>query len=315
MALSEPTLTPRTGRVWPAVADPSRPEASRLARKRRRLWSVVALLGPVSVVYLLLFIVPLGIMGVYSLWVSKSFQIIPIWTLENYLAFFQRPAYVRVLGKTLWMAAVITLLTTTLAYFFAYFLVKKGGRHQKILVMFVIVPFWTSFLLRTYSWMGVLGEKGVINQTLIYLGVIREPLDFLLYNKFSVIIASIHLFIPFSIISLYTALEKMDWSLVDAAKDLGAGPIRAFWRVTLPQTMTGIWAAILFVFIPSLGLYITPALVGGADGAMIANLVVNQFEVFRLGLGAAISFLITLLVILFLLALRRYINLEKIYSQ
>lgn len=301
--------------MWPVVADPWRPEASRLARKRRRLWGVVALLGPVSVVYLVLFIVPLGIMGVYSLWVSKSFQIIPVWTLQNYLAFFQRPAYVRVLGKTLWMAAVITLFTTTLAYFFAYFLVKKGGRHQKILVMFVIVPFWTSFLLRTYSWMGVLGEKGAINQTLIYLGVIREPLDFLLYNKFSVITASIHLFIPFSIISLYTALEKMDWSLVDAAKDLGAGPIRAFWRVTLPQTMTGIWASILFVFIPSLGLYITPALVGGADGAMIANLVVNQFEVFRLGLGAAISFLITVLVILFLLALRRYINLEKIYSQ
>lgn len=268
-----------------------------------------------SVVYVVLFMAPLGILGVYSLWVSKAFEVVQVWTLENYLAFFQRPAYVRALFKTVWMASVITVLTTTLAYGFAYFLVTLGGRHQKALVLLVIVPFWTSFLLRTYAWMTVLGEKGFINQMLVYLRVVTEPLDFLLYNKFSVILASIHLFIPFSIISIYTALEKMDFNLVDAAKDLGAGPARAFWHVTLPQTMTGIWASILFVFVPSLGLYITPALVGGADGAMIANLIVNQFEVFRLGLGAAISFVITALVVLFLLAVRRYIDLEKIYSQ
>ena len=285
----------------------------RAQRRARR--AIYWLLLPMSLVYVVLFVAPLGILGVYSFWVSKSFQIIQVWTLENYLAFFQRPAYVRALFKTVWIAGVITVLTTTLAYGFAYFLVKRGGRYQKALVLLVIVPFWTSFLLRTYAWMTVLGEKGFINQMLVYLRVVTEPLDFLLYNKFAVILASIHLFIPFSIISIYTALEKMDFNLVDAAKDLGAGPGRAFWHVTLPQTMTGIWASILFVFVPSLGLYITPALVGGADGAMIANLIVNQFEVFRLGLGAAISFVITALVVLFLLAVRRYIDLEKIYSQ
>ncbi len=254
-------------------------------------------------------------MAVYSLWVSKSFRIVPIWTIQNYLTFFQQPSYARILFRTAWMAGVITLITTSLAYFFAYFLVKEGGRFQRTLVLLVIVPFWTSFLLRTYSWMTVLGEKGFINQILTYFGLVERPLTFLLYNKFAVIVASIHLFIPFAIISIYTALEKMDFNLVDAAKDLGAGPVRAFWYVTLPQTLTGIWASILFVFIPALGLFITPALVGGTDGTMISNLIVNQFEYYRFGLGAAMAFVITFFVILLLLTMQRYINLEKIYTQ
>ena len=290
------------------------PVARAVPHLRRAKRTVLWLLLPITVLYVAFFFAPLGIMGVYSFWITEDFQIIPIWTLDNYAAVFTKPAYTTVLIRTLWMAFMITLVTTVLGYLFAYFLVKQRSRFRNVYLVLVMLPFWTSILLRTYGWMTVLGEKGLINQVLHYLGLIDEPLGFLLYNKVAVIIVSLHLFIPFAILSSYTVLEKMDFRLVDAAKDLGAGPLRAFWLITLPQTMAGIWASILFVFIPVSGLFLTPALVGGTDSAMIGNLIINQFEVYRFGLGSAMAFLITFMITAFLIAVRRYINLEKIFA-
>lgn len=300
------------------AGSPARSPAGNTAGPRRHGphagGTLVWLLLPITLLYGAFFLAPLGIMGVYSFWVTKDFSIIHDWTLNNYISVFTKPAYTTVLIRTLWMAGLVTIVTTVFGYLFAYFIVKQSGRFRNLLLILIMLPFWTSVLLRTYGWMTVLGEKGLINQALMHLHVIDEPLGVLLYNKAAVVLVSTHLFIPFAIISCYTVLERLDFSLVDAAKDLGAGPFRAFRLVTLPQTLPGIWASVLFVFIPVSGLFLTPALVGGTDSAMIGNLIINQFEVFRFGLGSAMAFLITILITALLAAMRRYINLDKIFA-
>ncbi len=276
------------------------------------LWGLV----PICVLDFLLFLLPMSVMVIYSFWVTKNLEVIPYsWTWQNYLDFFQKAMYTKVLLRTVWIATAVTLLSLLLGYPFAYFLVRYTSQWQKVLLMLVIIPFWTSFLIRTYAWMSILGEKGVLNQGMMWVGLLQKPLSFLLYNQFAVILVGLHLSLPFTILTLYATLEKFDFALVNAAKDLGATPFRAFLHVTLPQTMPGIFSAILFVFIPTLGLYITPVLVGGTNGTMIVMLIVNQFKFFRFGMGSAIAFTVTFFVLLFLIALRKYVDIEKIYAR
>jgi spermidine/putrescine transport system permease protein len=212
------------------------------------------------------------------------------------------------------IGAAVTALCILLGYPFAYFLTRCPPRWRTVLLFLVIVPFWTSYVIRTYAWKTILGRKGVLNFVLMGLGLVDEPVELFLYNWFAVILVAFHLYIPFATLTLYASLEKLDRSLLEAARDLGASPVRAFLHVTLPLTVPGIMASILFVFIPVLGMYVTPTLVGGTDGTMIANLIVNQFEIFRLGLGAALAFLVTLIVSGLLFGMRRYVNPEKIFS-
>lgn len=259
---------------------------------RALLWGLV----PMLVVQVALFVVPLAIMFVYSFWTTKNFQIVTEWTLVNYRTFFDSWTYPRVLLRTLVSAVVITLLTIAMAYPLAYVIVRYAKRWQKVLLAAVILSFWTSGLLRAYAWMALLGDAGIINKGLKTLGLIDAPLPFLLYSPFAVVLVMTYFSLPFAVITIYASLEKMDWSLVDAASDLGASPLRAFRHVTLPQTWPGVVSATVLTFVPLTGMFFVPMLVGDASSVMIAPLIANQMQAFQLGLGAALSFIVAVFV-------------------
>ncbi len=275
-------------------------------RDQALLWGLV----PMFVVQIALFVVPLAIMFVYSFWTTRNFQIVMEWTLANYRVFFESWTYPRVLLRTLVTAVIITVLTILMAYPLAYFIVRYTRRWQKLLLAAVILSFWTSGLLRAYAWMALLGDGGIINKGLRTLGLIDAPLPFLLYSPFAVVLVMTYFSLPFAVIAIYASLEKMDWALVDAASDLGASPLRAFRHVTLPQTMPGVVSATVLTFVPLTGMFFVPMLMGDASSVMIAPLIANQMQAFQLGLGAALSFIVAVVVMGALALTWRYIQIE-----
>jgi ABC-type spermidine/putrescine transport system permease subunit I len=221
--------------------------------------------------------------------------------------------YLITLLKTFFISLVVTLLALLAGYPFAYFLVRYVRKQWQIpLLLLVIIPFWTSYLLRVYAWMGILGRKGVINSLLMALHLIKEPLSFLLYNNMSVTLVFLYLYLPFAIITLYAAIEKFDFTQMSAAADLGAPPWRSFLEIMLPQTKQGVITAFIFIFIPMLGEYIAPKLVGGTSGTMIAILIVNLFRGFQLPQGSAVALSIAVLITIVLIIFRRYLRVEEL---
>ena len=269
---------------------------------------------PIGLLFAFFFLVPLIVMVLYSFWKMDGFRIVPVWTLDNYNGFVTSYTYTRILLKTFGVSLVVTALCLLAGYPFAYFLVRHVGKKWQLpLLVLVIIPFWTSYLLRVYAWMGILGRKGLINQVLMGVGIIHEPLEFLLNTTFSVLLVFLYLYLPFVVITLFATLEKFDFAQVDAAMDLGARPWRAFLEITLPQTKAGLITAFIFVFVPMLGEYITPKLVGGTSGTMIAILIVNLFRGFQFPQGAAIALSIAVFILALLFLLRKYISIEEMY--
>ncbi len=273
---------------------------------RALLWGLV----PMVVVQLALFVVPLTIMFVYSFWTTKNFQIVHDWTLGNYRTFFDSWTYPKVLLRTLAASVLITVFTIAMAYPLAYVIARYAQRWQKVLLGAVILSFWTSGLLRAYAWMALLGDSGIINKGLKLLGLIEAPLPYLLYSPFAVVLVMVYFSLPFAVIAIYASLEKMDWSLVDAAADLGASPLRAFRHVTLPQTMPGVVSATVLTFVPLTGMFFVPMLMGDASSVMIAPLIANQMQAFQLGLGAALSFIVAIIVMGALALSWRHLDLD-----
>ena len=196
----------------------------------------------------------------------------------------------------------------------AYVVAKKIREFKIIILFLVIAPFWTSYLLRAYAWMAILGENGVINSTLLFLGLINVPMRFLLYSQFALILGFVYIFFPFAFLAIYASLEKINNELILAARDLGANPLQAFLNVTLPLSMPGVVAAVLFVFLPVLGEYVTPKLLGGPGETMISNLLVNQFGAsMQWGIGSALAVLLIAIMFLSVSILTRYYSLEKLY--
>lgn len=284
---------------------------TRSARTRSRdLWYLL----PITALDLVLFAFPMAILAVVSFLQVHEFELTRQVTVKNYLFFLGNWVYLRVLLKTAVIAAVVTAVCLVLGYPFAYYLTQISRRWQRTALALVILPFWTSYLLRVYAWMTILGERGLVNKGLLMLGAIDEPVRFLLYNNVAVVIVSVYLYLPYSALALYTALERFDRSLVRAAMDLGAQPIQTFRHVVLPLTLPGVMASFIFVFIPMLGEFITPTLVGGTEGILIVNIVVSQLRALRFGTGAAMTFVIAALVVVLLLALRRVVNIERVFS-
>jgi ABC-type spermidine/putrescine transport system permease subunit I len=276
---------------------------------RKILWGFL----PIGVLQAAFFFVPLAVMVLYSLWKAEGVRILPDWTLQNYANLFTTRMYIRTLLKTGGISLLVTLLALLFGYPFAFFLVRYVRKQLQIpLLMLVIIPFWTSYLLRVYAWMGILGRKGVINSLLMALHVIKEPLSFLLYNNMSVSLVFLYLYLPFAIITLYAAIEKFDFTQMSAAADLGAPPWRAFVEIMLPQTKQGVITSFIFIFIPMLGEYIAPKLVGGTSGTMIAILIVNLFRGFQFPQGAAVALSIAALITVVLILFRRYLKVEEL---
>jgi len=291
-------------------------QASRQPRARSNLtrgWPFL----PAGVVLLVLFLLPMTVMVAFSLWRTNSdLDVVPDWTLDNYIYFFSEGTYVRTFLKTLIMAAAVTAAGIATALPFAYFLVRYVGRRwQRIVLLAVIVPFWTSYLLRAYAWQAILGEKGALNQFLMGIGLIDEPSRLFVYNDLSVWLVLLYVYFPFAALALYTALEKFDFNQLNAAQDLGARPDQAFRRILLPQIRPGVITACIFVFVPILGEFLTPTLVGGAQGALIANLIINFFRGLQYTTMAAFSFVIAGFVIVVLVIFRRYLRVEDVVAR
>jgi spermidine/putrescine transport system permease protein len=259
-----------------------------------------ALLSPTLIVMLALLGAPLGMLVVLSFWTQIYFEFDRSLTLANYATFLdyeRSPLYLTLLGRSLLMSATSTAAAVLMAYPVAYFLAFRVTRHKLFWLILITIPFWTSYLLRIFAWKLILGFNGVINSSLIALGLIRSPLEFLLYNPTAVTITLAHAWAAYAILPIYVSLEKIDRSLLEAAVDLGDGPARRFLRVTLPLSAPGIIAASLLVFIPTVGDYVTPTLVGGTSGIMIGNVIQSLFgKANNAPLGAATSIMMMLVV-------------------
>ena len=199
-------------------------------------------------------------------------------TLANYAEAVSEPLYQQLLLRSVMIAGAVTLATVLLAFPVAYYVSFHVEQSRKSLWLFLItIPFWTSYLIRVFLWKVILGFNGVFNSSLLGIGIIEEPLSFLLYNANAVVITLAHAFAPFAILPIFVSLERIDRSLLEAARDLGETRLTTFFRVTLPLAIPGVTAAVLIVFIPTIGDYVTPRLVGGPDGLMIANMIQTQF--------------------------------------
>jgi spermidine/putrescine transport system permease protein len=226
------------------------------------------------------------------------------WTLglANYARAFQ-PLYLEVYWRSFWMALITTALCAVLGFPVAYALaLRVSSQWKSSLLMLVVIPFWTSFLIRTYAWMIILRSEGVVNNTLVALHLIREPLH-LLYTPLAVMIGLVYGELPFMILPLYAVLQKLDPTLLEAAQDLGAAGWATFWRVVLPLSAPGLVAGSILVFIASVGAFVTPDLLGGARSMMVGNLIQNQFAVARdQPFGSAVAFLLTIVVLVLVAA-------------
>ncbi len=247
---------------------------------------------------LMLFFMPLLIVAAYSLLTRGPYGGVMLpWTGEDYRRVFDA-LYAEILWRSVWIAAISTALCVLLGFPLALFIVRSE-KHKVLLLNLVMLPFWTSFLIRTYAWMFLLRDTGLINTLLLALHVIRQPLP-LLFNTGAVILGLVYGYLPFVVLPLYATLERLDPSLLDAAADLGASPVTAVCKVVLPLSKPGILAGALLVFIPCLGAYLTPDLMGGGKTVMVGNLVQNQFTTSRdWPFGAAVSLLLMALVLLF----------------
>jgi spermidine/putrescine transport system permease protein len=259
----------------------------------------------------------MAFMVVYSFWrTNVDFDVVPEWNIDNYLTFFTVPTYLRTFGKTLVMGAAVTLGCLALAVPFCYYLVRYVSRRwARIVLLLVIIPFWTSYLLRVYAWQAILGERGALNEILLTLGVIDQPSRLLVYNDLGVFLVLVYVFFPFAALAIYASLERFDFSQFLAAQDLGATPLQAFRHILLPQIRPGLITACIFVFVPILGEFLTPSLVGGAQGVLIANLVINFFKGAQLAQGAAIAIVIALFVVVVLVIFRRYLQVEDVVAR
>ena len=218
-------------------------------------------------------------------------------TFENYTFLFQDGYYGIIYLSSLKMAAIGTLLCLLLGYPMAYYIARQPPRRRQLLLLAVILPFWISFLLRVYAWIGLLNNRGVINHFLIWIGVIHQPLP-MLYNDFAVYLGIVYSYLPFMILPLYANLERLDLDLLDAAADLGARRWQAFLDVTLPLSVPGIIGGCLLVFIPAVGEFTIPALLGGADTLMIGRVLWDEFFINRdWPVASAVSVVLLLLLV------------------
>ncbi|MBR2655183.1 ABC transporter permease [Yoonia sp.] len=272
------------------------------------------LISPPFFYALLLMAFPLGAIILFSFWTQNFMDVDTTFTLNNYRTIIEQPIYGALLQRSLFVSGTVTLVTVVLAFPIAYFVSFHVRSDRKALWLFLItIPFWTSYLIRVFLWKVILGYNGVINTGLLNIGLIDEPLTFILYNVNAVIITLAHAFAPFAILPIFVALEKIDRSLLEASQDLGENKVMTFFRVTLPLAMPGVVAAVLIVFIPTIGDYVTPELMGGAGGKLIANMIQTQFLALNNApLGAALAVVamlsVTAISLVFVLLNRRWLR-------
>ncbi len=263
----------------------------------------------------LFFIAPLVLMAAFSFRADMRGALLQWWTptLQQYAAMLETPGYWRLLGISAVLALIIATSAVALAYPVAYFLAFRAGRRAGFYLVLLLVPFWTSYLLRVMAWKIMLGSEGVLNSFLLYTGLIREPLGALLYNRTAVVITLIYVWIPFAALPILAALQRIDLALFEAAFDLGATPLRRFLRVTLPLSLPGVLAAFFMVFIPTVGEYVTPLLVGGSRGSLYGNIIQDFFtKAANWPFGSALSMVMLAATLLLVALAARLVDVRRL---
>ncbi|MEK6190785.1 MAG: ABC transporter permease [Chloroflexota bacterium] len=237
------------------------------------------------------------------------------WSLSfiQYERVLETPAYLRLLGISVLMALAVAVSATALAYPVAYFLTFRARDRATLYLILLLIPFATSYLLRVMAWRLMLGQEGAINSFLQFVGLTSGPLDLLLYSRAAVVITLVYVWIPFAALPIYAAMQRIDRAHLEAAADLGAGPWSRFWRITVPLSLPGALAAFFMVFIPTVGEYVTPSLVGGTEGIMYGNLIQDFFtSAANWALGSAFSVIMLLVTLLLVVVALRVVDLRRV---
>lgn len=272
------------------------PSAGRDTRFGRARY-LALFLGPAALYALLFLVLPYASVLRYSFWSVENYAIVEQLTSANYLRILTNPVYRTAIGNSLLVAVIVTTAAVCIGYMLAFYVAFFSGRARAALFFLIVIPLWTSFLLRAFIWRIILGREGVLNSFLVATGVVDEPLSILLFNKFSLCLALTYVFIPFVALPVYAALEKIPRELLEASMDLGGDAWTTLRRVIIPLSLPGVITGAVFTFCLSFGDFIAPALLGGTSDLMIASVIVNQFgAAFDWPLGSALAVIVILVV-------------------
>ncbi len=279
----------------------------RLSPKER--WEIAFLLSPMILLLITCMAIPLSVMLIYSFWKTQSFTLVKDLTTANYEYILANSIYMALTGKAVVYGLLVTLITMTLAFPFSYFLARRVSFTKALWVHAAIIPLFTSDLIRYFAWRTILGSGGILNDILLWSGVVAQPVEFFAFSPSAVIISLVHVYLPFMILAIWASLEAIDPALLQAAMDLGARPAQVFRKIVLPLSTPGLVAGSLFVFVPVTGEFFGVNMMGGTGGFTITNAINDQFtSALNWPLGSAMSFVLLcsvgLLVALFLLSVR-----------
>jgi putative spermidine/putrescine transport system permease protein len=279
-----------------------------LRYQRREQGLMLALVAPALLVMVLLIVLPVG-------WLAWQSVYHDGFTLENYRRFLNEDIYWRSFALTFEISALVTVLTIVLGYPIAYAANAVGKGWSVFILALVVLPFWTSVLVRAYAWLALLQRTGVINQLLQYFDIVREPLA-LVHNSFGTVVATVHILLPFMVLPLYATMQKIPLDLMQAGASLGASPSHAFWRIFLPLSLPGVLAGSTLVFVLCLGFYITPELLGGGRTVMVSMLVSRNIELYnQWGAASAVGVVLLVSVLVVFMAVSRFVPLDRVLGQ
>ena len=278
---------------------------------------------PYSLVFLLFFLVPLGLIFMVSFWEFNEYEMIPTFTLHSYFSIFEGCSRLNDYGdvcvtlKTYWSTISISLMvwaiTLVLGFAIAYFLAfcVQSSSTQTLLFVLCTVPFWTSNVIRMISWIPLLGRNGLVNQTLQNIGLVNEPVDWLLFSQFSVVLAFVHLYTMFMIVPIFNSMMRIDRSLIEAAYDTGATPWQTLWNVIIPLSRTGIIIGSIFVITIVMGDFVTIGVMGGQQIASVGKIIQVQTSFLQFPLAAANAVILLLVVLMIIWGLTRLVDIRK----
>jgi spermidine/putrescine transport system permease protein len=273
-------------------------------------------LSPIIILMFVFAVVPLLGMLAITFFKSGIFGLEPHLTLANYLKFLGENTYIRVLIKSMRIAFIVTATTIVISYPVAFWLAKVVTRHKLLFLIILFAPYWVNYVIRSYAWLPLLGNSGIINAFLIASGIIDQPLSWMLYNEFSVILVLVYVFLPFGIVPLYLSIDRISNDLLQASADLDATPTMTFVHVVLPLSMPGLAGSFLTVFVLTIGAYVTPKLVGGTSGIMFGNLIADQFGItYNWTWGATLAVILTCLTGAVVWVVSRRVPVTKVFVQ
>ena len=269
-----------------------------------------------GVVYIfILFYIPMAILFIISFTIPRKYIVIWRFTIDNYIRIFTDPSYYRILLNTFWIVTIATTLLIVISYPIAYYLARINTKIGDRLLLFTIIPVEINYLIRIYAWRVILGENGLLNLLLISLGIVEKPLTIFFYSWFAVVIVLIHEWLPYVIVPFYVNLKGIPKEIYEAAMDLGAGKLHVLRTITLPLSKPGVLSVVFMVFIPTLGEFAIPSLVGGQTGVMIGNLIDRYLSQFNLAIGATLSFFLLLFSLILSIIMIKIFGYEALYSR